>query len=115
MYLSSALRYWGEGGLIEDIDIHDNEIRMPFDPEATPWSAPAIWVRVNDPLSKNDPGREPPKTRYRDLRIRNNIIVGRIEIAHCDGVEISGNRFDRPAAEAIRVSGNCTGVRIDQA
>ena len=43
------------------------------------------------------------------------LIAGRIEIAHCDGVEISGNRFDRPAAEAIRVSEKCTGVRIDQA
>ena len=41
------------------------------------------------------------------------LIAGRIKIAHCDGVEISGNRFDRPPEEAIRVSENCTGVRIE--
>ena len=115
VYISSAFRYWGEGGWVEDVDIHDNEIRMPEDPDANPFRSPAIWIRVNDVNAMNmeSIGKTVPQTRYLNIRIRNNIIAGTIEASHCEGLEITGNHFDRPPAEAVTVHPDCRNVRLD--
>ena len=115
VYISSAFRYWGEGGWVEDVDIHDNEIRMPEDPDANPFRSPAIWIRVNDvnAMTMESIGKTVPQTRYLNIRIRNNIIAGTIEASHCEGLEITGNHFDRPPAEAVTVHPDCRNVRLD--
>ncbi len=115
VYISSAFRYWGEGGWVENVDIHDNEIRMPFDPDANPIMRPAIWIRVNDinAMTGLPTGANPPQTRYLNIRIRNNTIAGTIEASHCEGLEITGNHFDRPLSEAVTILDNCTGVRLE--
>ena len=124
VHVSSALRVWGEGGGVENIDIHHNEILMTPDPASNRDNRPAIWIRVNDakptwvdvndtkPFSANKAGETPPQTRYRNLRIHDNVIDGWIDVANCDGVEIFNNQFVTPREDAVIVQPNCSDVRI---
>ena len=102
VYISSAFRYWGEGGGAENVYIHDNEIRCMWDANRGDHPRRAIWVRVNDEHP------ETVQTRYRNIRIENNRIMGTVEVANTDGLVIRGNVFDRPENEAVHVHENCT-------
>ncbi len=114
LYFSSACRYWGEGGLVENVDIHDNEVRMLPALNGSGWNAPAVWMRVNDrkPGTTENIGKTPPRPRYRNLRSHGNVIEGRLDISNCDGVEIVNNRFLSLQEDTVTVQDNCTDVRI---
>lgn len=100
IYISVAFSHWREGGIAENVSIHDNVLCPVGEGKR------AIWLRINE--------KEPEKVQFRHGKIsieNNRIFGGTVDLTAAESVTVCGNTIKICGTEPLALR-DCRNVTI---